>query len=142
MSAFMRQFRGSRSIPLKVLIVLALVVMTMMKLGAISDIGSNVFKSPDVAAVQLDHHSHDAGHTAMDAGTMTVSNYDLTAHKQSGKHQSDNTECTVHCSPLAALASVYVQIMGLPSRNFEPVPHRVLASNVHENQTRPPKHLI
>ncbi len=122
--------------------VLALLVMTTMKLSAISDNGSNVFKSPDVAAVQLDRHSHDAGHTATDAGTMTVSKYDLTAHKHAGKHQSVNTDCAVHCSPLAALASVHVQIMGLPSRNFEPVPHRVLASTVHDNQTRPPKHLI
>jgi hypothetical protein len=122
--------------------VLALLVMTTVQVGAYAKIGTVVFKSSDAAATGLDRHSHHAGHAATDAGTMAVSKYDLTAHKQAGKHQSNDRDCAVHCSPLAALASVHVQIMGLPLRNFEPVPHHVLASNVHDSQTRPPKYLI
>jgi hypothetical protein len=142
MIACMRQFWGSSSKPFKVLMALALLVMTTMQVGAYAQNGTAFFKSPSVAERQLESHLHHANHASANTDTVVASASDIPLDKHSGKHASVDADCAVHCAPLTALISVHVQIMAIPSHHFESVAQRVLISNVQDSQARPPKHMI
>jgi hypothetical protein len=60
----MRQFWGSSSKPFKVLMALALLVLTTMQVGAYAQNGTAFFKSPSVAERQLESHLHHANHAS------------------------------------------------------------------------------
>jgi hypothetical protein len=142
MKRFVHHFWGSSSAPFKVLLALAFLVMTSMQFAAYAQNSMEIFHTYDSAQTRMDGHSHEGGHHSSHAHKAGVSKSGLSAEKHSSKHPSVDTDCEVHCSPLAAFASSYFQAMLQPKRSFEPVLHRVLTSSAYGQQARPPKHLI
>jgi hypothetical protein len=142
MKRFVRHCWGSRSAPFKLLLAIALLVMTSMQFAAYAQNSMDILQTYGSAETQMGGHSHEGGHHSSDAAETTVSKSDLTAEKHSGQHPSVDTDCEVHCSPLAAFAASYYQPMIMPKRSFEPVLHPVLTSRASDRQARPPKNLI
>lgn len=140
MGRFVHQFWGSGSAPFKVLLALALLVMTSMQFAAYARNSMQIFQTYDSAQTRMGGHSHEGGEHASDEAGVSKSG--LSAEKHSPKHPSVDTDCEVHCSPLAAFAPSYFQPMLQPKRSFEPVLHRVLTSSAYDKQSRPPKRLI
>lgn len=142
MQRFLNQFWGSRSAPFKVLLALALLVMTSMQFAAYGQNSMDVFQPATSVEVSTGGHSHmNGGHHASKPDT-SIDEAAHAAEKHSGKHPSADADCDVHCSPLAAFASGYYQPMAMPKRSFEALLHPVLTSSASDRQARPPKHLI
>lgn len=142
MKRFLNQFWGSRSVPFKVLLAFALLVMTSMQFAAYGQNSMEIFQPAASAEVSTHGHSHmNGGHHASEPDT-SIDEAAHTAEKHSGKHPSADADCDVHCSPLAAFASGYYQPMAMPKRSFEALLHPVLTSSASDRQARPPKHLI
>jgi len=139
MIRFVHQLLGSRAAPFKVLLALALVVMTSMQFAAYAQNSMDVFQSSKTSEMSVGGHSHMNGEHVADTG---VSSADLSVGKHSAKHPAADTDCEVHCSPLAAFFTSYYQPLLMPKRSFEPVLHPVLTSRASYEQARPPKHLI
>ncbi len=139
---FVHHFWGSGSAPFRVLLALALLVMTSMQFAAYAQNSMDILQTYDSAKTRMGGHSHEDGHHSSDAAETAVSKSGLSAEKHSPKHPSVDTDCEVHCSPLAAFAPSYFQPMLQPKRSFEPVLDRVLTSSAYDRQARPPKHLI
>ena len=142
MERFVYQFWGSGSAPFKVLLALALLVMTSMQFAAYAQSSMDIFQTYSSAETRMGGHSHEGGHHSADVDEPAVSKSGLSVEKHSPKHPSADTDCEVHCSPLAAFAPSYFQPMLQPKRSFEPVLHRVLTSSAYDEQSRPPKRLI
>ncbi|UXN58435.1 hypothetical protein [Phyllobacterium zundukense] len=142
MKRFLNQLLGSRSASFKVLLALALVVMTSMQFAAYAQNSMDILQTFGSAETAMGGHSHEGGHHSSDAAETADSKPGLSAEKHSPKQLSADTDCEVHCSPLAAFAPSYFEPMLLPKRSFEPVLHRVLTSSAYDRQARPPKHLI
>jgi hypothetical protein len=142
MKRFLNQLLGSRSASFKVLLALALVVMTSMQFAAYAQNSMDILQTFGSAETRMGGHSHEGGHHSSDAAETADSKPGLSAEKHSPKQLSADTDCEVHCSPLAAFAPSYFEPMLLPKRSFEPVLHRVLTSSAYDRQARPPKHLI
>lgn len=142
MQRFLNQFWGSRSAPFKVLLALALLVMTSMQFAAYGQNSMDLFQPAASAEVSTGGHSHmNGGHHVSEPDT-SIAETAHTAEKHSGKHPSADADCDVHCSPLAAFASGYDRPMAMPKRSFEALLHPVLTSSASDRQARPPKHLI
>jgi hypothetical protein len=141
MKRFVHHVWGSGSAPFKVLLALALLVMTSMQFTAYAQNSMDVFQSISTSEIYGVGHSHMNGEHVTDTDTA-LSDTDLSVGKHSAKHPAADTDCEVHCSPLAAFAPSYFQPLLQPKRSFEPVLHRVLTSSAYDRQARPPKHLI
>ncbi|CAN7517985.1 hypothetical protein LJR231_003702 [Phyllobacterium sp. LjRoot231] len=141
MKRFVHQFLGSRAAPFKVLLALALVVMPSMQFAAYAQNSMDVFQSVSTSEMSDVGHSHMNGEHVTDTDTA-LSDVDLPVGKHSAKHPAADTDCEVHCSPLAAFFTTYYRPLIMPKRNFEPVLHPVLTSKASYEQPRPPKHLI
>ena len=144
MKTFVHQFWGSRSAPFKVLLAVALLVMTSMQFAAYARNSMEILQTFDSGETLVGGHLHDGGgHHSSDADeTAADAIFDLSAEKHSPKHLSADTDCEVYCSPLAAFAPTYFEPMLQPKRSFEPVLYRVLTSSAYDKRSRPPKHLI
>ncbi len=142
MKRFMHRFWGSGSAPFKVLLALALLVMTSMQFAAYAQNSAEILQTYSSVQTRVGGHSHEGGHHSADVDEPAVSKSGLAVEKHSPEHPSADMDCEVYCSPLAAFAPSYFQPMLQSKRSFEPVLHRVLTSSAYDDQSRPPKHLI
>ncbi len=142
MERFVQQFGGSGSAPFKVLLALALLIMTSMQFAASAQNSTDILQTYSSAQTRMGGHSHEGGHHSADVDEPAVSKSGLAVEKHSPEHPSADMDCEVYCSPLAAFAPSYFEPMLLPKRSFEPVLHRVLTSSAYDDQSRPPKRLI
>jgi hypothetical protein len=137
MEKFLHRFWGSRSAPFKVLLAFAVLVMTSMQFAAYAQNSMEILETFENSAPRTAVHAHQTEHQS------AASQTDVHTDKHAGKkHPSADTDCEVHCSPLAAFVADDYQALVLPMRSFEPVLHRVLTSSTYDKQARPPKHLI